>query len=96
MRMTVRQLLHVYGYKKVGKVIEKKIRAHLERSGLRSEPDFATVNSLDQKVDIVGAANRPTDEPAIHLDNIEVIVGNLRDRVVALESTLADLRRSSD
>ena len=92
MRMTVRQLLDVYGKKKVGKVIEKKIRADLERSGLRSEPDFASVSNLDQKVDILGTGHRATDEPAIHIDNIEVVVGNLRDRVVALESILADLR----
>ena len=94
MRMTVRQLLDAYGKKKLGKIITKQIRADLERSGLRSEPDFATVNSLDQKVDILGAGHPASDEPAIHLDNMEVIVGNLRDRVVALESTIGGLRRS--
>lgn len=90
----MRQLLDAYGKKKLGKIITKQIRADLERSGLRSEPDFAAVSSLDQKVDILGAGHAVSDEPAIHLDNIEMIVGNLRDRVVALESTMGGPRRS--
>lgn len=87
MRMTVRQLLDLYGAKRRGKEVTAEIQAQLNKHGLRTEPDFADALHIDSKVTIWGTPASSTADEVVHVDNIAEIVTDLRNRVAALETT---------
>ncbi len=87
MRMTVRQLLKLFGAKRRGKEVTADIQAQLSKHGLRTEPDFADALDIDSKVTIWGTPVPSAGDEVVHIDNIAEVVTDLRDRVAALEAT---------
>ncbi len=77
-KMTVRELLHLFGYRRRGALIVSQIRKSLEELSLRIVPDFevawidGTIEiGLDRKANQGAASSPRVEDPTVRIDALE-------------------------